>query len=109
MGHMLNLVLQEFNPEKYRQLVGIFSQAYLTTGSPVSIVNFFLSVYTRGEIADPPALYEPFSENSFDNRRAYIAKPLRGEYGECLLFVHCCVGACPTIINFTRCCTDIWH
>lgn len=76
---VLNLVLQEFNPEKYQQLVGIFSQAYLTTGSPVTIVNFFLSVYTRGEVADPPPFCEPFTEKNFDNRRAYVAKPLRSK------------------------------
>lgn len=76
--HYCRIVSQDFNPEKYQQLCGILSAAYLTTGSPVSIVPHFLSVFTRGEIVDPPAFCQPFSVADHDIRKAYVACSFKG-------------------------------
>lgn len=78
------LLSTDFNPEKYQQLCGVLSAAYLTTGSPVSIVPHFLSVFTRGEIVDPPAFCQPFSVADHDIRKAYVACSFKGlvqQYG----------------------------
>ena len=72
-------VLQDFNPEKYNHLAEIFSQDYLSSGDPVSIVTHFLSVYTRGEVIDPPPSCKEYREKSYDIRRSYVARPLRGK------------------------------
>lgn len=70
--------VQDFNPEKYDHLAQIFSQDYLSSGSPVTIVTHYLSVYTKGVVDTPPISCEEYSEKNYDNRRAYVVSPLRG-------------------------------
>ncbi|XP_019849424.1 PREDICTED: protein FAM45A-like [Amphimedon queenslandica] len=71
------ILTKDFNPEKYNHLAEIFSQDYLSSGDPVSIVTHFLSVYTRGEVTDPPPSCKEYHEKNYDIRRAYVARPLR--------------------------------
>ncbi|CAI8050713.1 DENN domain-containing protein 10 [Geodia barretti] len=72
------VLAKDFNPEKYQQLCGIFAAAYLSGGSPVSIVPHFLSVFTRGEITQPPVSCRPFSVRDHDIRKAYVACSFKG-------------------------------
>lgn len=67
------VLTNDFNPEKYEHLAGIFGQAYLSAGSPVPIVAHYLSVFTQGQVTNPPAACQPFSVKSYDARRAYVA------------------------------------
>ena len=60
-------------------MADIFGQAYLSCGSPVSIVDHYLSAYTRGEISDPPEPSLPLVVKNYDIRKAYIACPFKGE------------------------------
>lgn len=71
---------QDFNPEKYRHMADIFGQSYLSCGSPVSIVSHYLSVYTRGEISEPPDPCLPLAIRNYDIRKAYVACPFKGEH-----------------------------
>lgn len=61
-------------------MADIFGQAYLSSGSPVSIVSHYLSAYTKGLISDPPGTLEPLAIKNYDIRKAYIACPFKGEY-----------------------------
>ena len=74
-----NSFVQEFNPEKYHHLLGIFAQSYLNTGNPVSIVSVFLKAYTKGEVTEVPESCKPFSDKNYDKRKAYVGKPLRSQ------------------------------
>ena len=58
----------------------IYSQDYFSSGSTVSIVKHFLSVYTREEITDVPPSCKEFQEKNYDIRRAFVARPLRSTY-----------------------------
>ena len=118
------LLTQDFNPEKYHHLAGIFSQSYLTTGTPVSIVTHYLSVYTKGEVTTPPSSCEGYSEKGYDIRRAYVACPLRGEVTIKLtiftchplinsiialsiyLYIYLSIYLC--FLHQRRCCQNIW-
>lgn len=60
-------------------MADIFGQAYLSSGSPVSIVTHYLSAYTRGTISDPPDMCQPLAVKNYDIRKAYIACPFKGE------------------------------
>jgi hypothetical protein len=71
------VLAKEFNPEKYQHLCGIFGAAYLATGSPVTIVTHFLSVFTRGQIVQPPAFCQPFSVKDYDIQKAYTGCSFR--------------------------------
>lgn len=77
--HKMNLFPQDFNPEKYQHMADIFGQAYLSSGSPVSIVTHYLSAYTKGAISDPPDACQPLQVKNYDIRKAYIACPFKGE------------------------------
>ncbi len=79
---------QDFNPEKYEHLSGIFGQAYLDSGTPVSIVTHFLSVYTKGLTTDVPESCEPFAVSNYDIRKAYVACSLKGKPPVLLLLHH---------------------
>ena len=73
------MFLQDFNPEKYQHMADIFGQAYLSCGSPVSIVTHYLSAYTKGKISDPPGTCQELAVKNYDIRKAYIACPFKGE------------------------------
>lgn len=59
-------------------MADIFGQAYLSSGSPVSIVTYYLSAYTKGEITDPPVASQPLLIKNYDIRKAYVACPFKG-------------------------------
>ena len=69
---------QDFNPEKYEHLIGIFGHAYLSSGTPVSILSHFLSVLTKGQTTNVPEPCEPFAVKSYDVRKAYVACSFKG-------------------------------
>jgi hypothetical protein len=72
------ILAKEFNPEKYQHIAEIFSEDYLSSsGSPIPLVTHYLSLYTNGEVKNPPPSCKEYNEKSYDIRRAYIAKPLR--------------------------------
>lgn len=80
----IGVLAKEFNPEKYNHLSEIFGQAYLSSGSPVSIVTHFLSVYTKDQTMNVPDSCEPFVVSNYDIRKAYVAcsfKDLVREFG----------------------------
>lgn len=89
------IYMQEFNPEKYNHLADIFGHAYLSSGTPVSIVSHFLSAFTKGQVAAPPEACEPFVAKSYDIRKAYVACSFKGERGSSTLKV---------MINCTKSC-----
>ncbi len=60
-------------------MADIFGQSYISCGSPVSIVSHYLSIYTRGEIPEPPEPCLPLAIRNYDIRKAYIACPFKGE------------------------------
>ena len=59
-------------------MADIFGQAYISSGTPVSIVAHYLSAYTREEIPDPPDSCQPLAIKSYDIRKAYVARPFKG-------------------------------
>ena len=79
-AYVLTLVLQDFNPEKYQHLADIFGRTYLETGSPVSIVTHYLSVFTKGHVTKPPESCDPFSVKAYDIRKAYVACSFKGKH-----------------------------
>ena len=108
-------VCQDFNPEKYEHLAGILGQAYLSAGSPVPIVAHYLSVFTRGQVTNPPAACQPFSVKSYDARRAYVACSFKGELSNvcvCVCVSQCvCVCVCVVVKHVMFVCrggTTVW-
>ena len=83
-GYFLVSVTQDFNPEKYQHLADIFGKAYLESGTPVSIVTHYLSVFTRGQVTSPPESCDPFSVKAYDIRKAYVACSFKGAGETCL-------------------------
>ena len=61
-------------------MTNIFGAAYVSSGTPVSIVTHYLSAFTRRQIAEPPPSCQPFSAKEYDIRKAYIACSFKGQY-----------------------------
>ncbi len=96
---------QDFNPEKYEHLSGIFGQAYLDSGTPVSIVTHFLSVYTKGLTTDVPESCEPFAVSNYDIRKAYVACSLKGKPPAGLITI----APLAICIIHHQMCGIVWH
>ena len=47
-GFSVVLITKDFNPEKYSHLGRVLCQAYSRSGNPVSVLQSYLAVYTRG-------------------------------------------------------------
>ncbi|XP_069139960.1 DENN domain-containing protein 10-like [Argopecten irradians] len=72
----LVLVAKDFNPERYEELCKVLSKKYQRTGSPASILESYLSVFTRGSCSTDEN--GRFSAKEYDNRKAYLKSELRG-------------------------------
>ena len=59
-------------------MANIFGSAYLSQGTPVSILSHYLSVYTREEISAPPENCEPFTVKNYSIKKAYVACSFKG-------------------------------
>jgi len=64
------VVSQSYYPAKYEALLKVFAAAYLAEGSPLPIMQGYLSVFTTGKVSSPAG---NFAESDFDVRRAFIA------------------------------------
>ncbi|XP_060068209.1 DENN domain-containing protein 10-like [Ylistrum balloti] len=72
----LVLVAKDFNPEKYEELCKILSNKYQSSGNPASMLESYLSVFTRGSCSTDEN--GRFSAKEYDNKKAYLKSELRG-------------------------------
>jgi len=59
-----------FNPEKFQALCSLMANLYLTNGSPVKLLECYLSVFIRGK-------YESFNTADYDARRALLVTSIK--------------------------------
>ncbi|XP_033757595.1 DENN domain-containing protein 10-like [Pecten maximus] len=72
----LVLVAKDFNPEKYEELCKILSKRYQRSGNATSILESYLSVFTRGSC--PTDDNGHFSAKEYGSKKAYLKSELRG-------------------------------
>eukprot|EP00462_Mataza_sp_D1_P021279 CAMPEP_0175139966 /NCGR_PEP_ID=MMETSP0087-20121206/11206_1 /TAXON_ID=136419 /ORGANISM="Unknown Unknown, Strain D1" /LENGTH=341 /DNA_ID=CAMNT_0016423055 /DNA_START=22 /DNA_END=1047 /DNA_ORIENTATION=+ len=74
------VLTQDFNPPKYKALLGIFSEMYTAENSPMPIMKAYLQVVTTGKVNSE---HGNFEDASFDPRRALVSpvKPLFEMFG----------------------------
>jgi len=68
------LMAETFHPEKYLALAKLLSTLYITSGTPLSALQCFLGVFTKGDWSDGTL---SFKDSSFDIRHAYLASSLK--------------------------------
>jgi len=66
----LCLITTDFNPEKYTELCKLMSNLYLRTGEPVTILECWLSIFTKGTFS--AGQLGSFSVSDYDQRKAYL-------------------------------------
>lgn len=71
----LCLLRSVFNPEKYFALSKTLASVYAATGEPAKLLQCHLSVVTRGQFDAGP--HGKFVDAEYDNRRAFLASPLK--------------------------------
>ncbi|KXJ22940.1 Protein FAM45A [Exaiptasia diaphana] len=72
------VVTKDFNPEKYKTLCRILCSKLLQTGSPASMLQSYLSVFTKGSCKDDDDHdNEDFSVKEYDPRKAFIEKSIK--------------------------------
>ncbi|KAK3727032.1 hypothetical protein QZH41_012548, partial [Actinostola sp. cb2023] len=72
----LAIVAKDFNPEKYKTLCRILCSKLLQTGSPASILQGYLSVFTKGSCKDDDD-DGAFTIKEYDPRKAYVEKSVK--------------------------------
>lgn len=70
------LLAADFNPGKYQSLSRIMLNQFLTTSSPVSLLEIFLAIFTKGECTTKED--GTFTVRDFDVRRAYADSQVTG-------------------------------
>jgi len=73
----VSLILQSkvFNPERYAALCKLLSDIYLKTGTPVKILEGYLSVFAKGKLE--AGSFGSFNTADFDPRKSYFATPIK--------------------------------
>jgi len=71
----LVLVTKTFNPEKWAALSGLLASVYTASGSPVKVLECYLSVFTKGKV--DAAAYGTFVDSDHDVRRAYLVTSVK--------------------------------
>eukprot|EP01088_Endostelium_zonatum_P019591 TRINITY_DN6845_c0_g1_i1.p1 TRINITY_DN6845_c0_g1~~TRINITY_DN6845_c0_g1_i1.p1 ORF type:complete len:365 (-),score=67.62 TRINITY_DN6845_c0_g1_i1:19-1113(-) len=69
------LVSTVFNPEKYAALSKIMTEVYQNTGSPVRVLECYLSVFAKGKV-DVPNIGS-FASSDFDPKKSYLVTPIK--------------------------------
>ena len=69
---------QDFNPEKYKNLCRILCNKLIATGSPASMLQYYLSAFTKGTCPDDED-DSVFAAKEFDPRKALIEKSIKGK------------------------------
>jgi len=69
------LLTKSFNPEKYGLFLKISCTLYGTSGSPLSVLKGYLSVFATGEFDAKD--YGKYVESDFDVRQAYLATSIK--------------------------------
>ncbi|XP_025096517.1 protein FAM45A-like isoform X2 [Pomacea canaliculata] len=85
----LVLMARDFNPEKYETLCQIFLHRYRLTGNPVSVLEGYLSVVTRGTC--PNDENGKFSSGDYDKRQSYAKvclKEMIQTFGVEIIFIY---------------------
>ncbi|KAL4232018.1 Protein fam45a [Mactra antiquata] len=75
-GFSLILLAKDFNPEKYLTLCQILSQQYCKKGTPVSMLEVYLSVVTKGKCSTDEN--GKFSTQDYQSKLAYTNSNLAG-------------------------------
>ena len=73
----LVLLSKDFNPEKYATLCRLFSIQYKTSGNPVSLLESYLSVVTRGYCENDEN--EQIAVSDFPQQHAYAKSCVKGK------------------------------
>jgi len=71
----LVLMTKTFNPEKWFALSKLLSAVYTGTGSPVKVLECYLSAFMKGKV--DAAEYGSFVDSEFDVRRAYLVTSVK--------------------------------
>ncbi|KAL6051282.1 DENN domain-containing protein 10 [Balamuthia mandrillaris] len=71
----LVLLSKDYNPEKYEALSKLMAKVYAQEGSPIKLLEAYLSVFARGraKLGD----YGIFTSAEYDARKAFLVTPIK--------------------------------
>jgi len=97
------VVANDYNPEKYFELGKLMAAIYLATGSPVKLLEVFLSVFAKGSFN--AGKLGSFSASQHDPRSSLIATPLKDAvrlFGEEVILVWAALVMKKRVVVFSQ-------
>eukprot|EP01090_Pellita_catalonica_P021434 TRINITY_DN8017_c0_g1_i1.p1 TRINITY_DN8017_c0_g1~~TRINITY_DN8017_c0_g1_i1.p1 ORF type:complete len:367 (+),score=52.15 TRINITY_DN8017_c0_g1_i1:47-1102(+) len=75
--NVLSVVLlsSQFNPERYAAISALLANVYKETGSPVKVLEVYLSIFAKGKCA--AGALGTYDSADFDPRKALLATPIK--------------------------------
>jgi len=68
------LLSKEFNPEKFEALCKLLATAYASSGTPIKVLEYYLSVFVRNKVSGP---FGSFADAEYDARKALLVTSIK--------------------------------